>query len=125
VMKDRAKWMEGEMESTEPNKPDVLIMGATSNNPMIIGPRQLEMRYLWSRVYYSMTNPIKEPNLEQLVQFLGINIKMDGKSRPSRLLVPISPAFVISAMIAPTEETHLVGSSVMKLLINHTWHSAT
>jgi hypothetical protein len=25
VMEDRAKWMEGEMESTEPSKPDVFI----------------------------------------------------------------------------------------------------
>jgi hypothetical protein len=34
VMKDRAKWMEGEMESTEPNKPDVFIMGATPNKQL-------------------------------------------------------------------------------------------
>jgi hypothetical protein len=26
VMKDRAKWMEGEMELTEPSKPDVFII---------------------------------------------------------------------------------------------------
>jgi hypothetical protein len=69
---------------------------------------RLERRSFWSRVYYSMTNLVKEPNLEQLVQFLGINIKMDGKSRPSRPSVPISPASVISSMAAPTEETHPV-----------------
>jgi hypothetical protein len=57
----------------------------------------------WLRVYYSMTNPVKEPILEQLVQFLGINIKMDGKSRPFRPSVPISPASVIYAMASPTE----------------------
>jgi hypothetical protein len=64
---------------------------------------RLERRYFWPRVYYSMTNPVKEPILELLVQFLGINIKMDGKSRPSRPSVPISPASVISSMVAPTE----------------------
>jgi hypothetical protein len=62
---------------------------------------RLERRYFWSRVYYSMTNPVKEPILEQLVQFLGVNIKMYGKSRPSRTSVPISPASVISAMAFP------------------------
>jgi hypothetical protein len=31
VMKDRAKWMEGEVKSTEPNKPDVFIMRAMPN----------------------------------------------------------------------------------------------
>jgi hypothetical protein len=31
VMEDREKWMEGEMESTEPNKPDVFSVGATPN----------------------------------------------------------------------------------------------
>jgi hypothetical protein len=55
-----------------------------------------------------MTNPIKNPSLEQLVQFLGINIKMNGKSRSSRTSLPISPTSVISAMDAPTEETHPV-----------------
>jgi hypothetical protein len=34
VMKDRAKWMEGEMESTEPSKPDVFITGATPNKQL-------------------------------------------------------------------------------------------
>jgi hypothetical protein len=53
-----------------------------------------------------MTNPVKEPKLEQLVQFLGINIKMDGKSRPSRTSVPIFLASVISAIATPTEKTH-------------------
>jgi hypothetical protein len=31
VMKDQVKWMEGEVESTEPSKPDVFITGATPN----------------------------------------------------------------------------------------------
>jgi hypothetical protein len=70
--------------------------------------QRLERRSFWPRVYYSMTNLVKEPILEQLVQFLGINIKMDGKSRPSRPLVPISPASVIFSMATPTEETHPV-----------------
>jgi hypothetical protein len=55
-----------------------------------------------------MTNPVKEPILKHLVQLLGINIKMDGKSRPFRTLVPISPAYVISSIVAPTEKVHLV-----------------
>jgi hypothetical protein len=33
-MKDWAKWMEGEKESTEPNKTDVFIMGATPNKQL-------------------------------------------------------------------------------------------
>jgi hypothetical protein len=33
-MKDWVKWMEGEMESTEPNKLDVFIMGATPNKQL-------------------------------------------------------------------------------------------
>jgi hypothetical protein len=33
-MKDQVKWMEGEMESTEPNKPDVFITGATPNKQL-------------------------------------------------------------------------------------------
>jgi hypothetical protein len=72
--------------------------------------RRMERRYFWSRVHYSMTNPIKEPILEQLVQFLRINIKMDGKSRPSMASVPISPASVISAIVAPTEKSHPVAA---------------
>jgi hypothetical protein len=34
VMEDQAKWMEGEMESTEPSKPEVFIAGATPNKQM-------------------------------------------------------------------------------------------
>jgi hypothetical protein len=34
VMKDRAKWMEGEMELTEPSKPDVFITGAMPNKQL-------------------------------------------------------------------------------------------
>jgi hypothetical protein len=70
--------------------------------------RRLERRYFWSRVHYSMTNIVKEPSLEQLVQLFRINIKMDGKSRPFMALVPISPAYVISSIVAPTEKVHLV-----------------
>jgi hypothetical protein len=64
---------------------------------------RMEMRSFWPRVNYSMTNLVKKPILEQFVQFLGINIKMDGKSRPSRTSVPISLASVISLIVAPTE----------------------
>jgi hypothetical protein len=69
---------------------------------------RLEGGSLWSRLHYSLPDPVKEPNLEQLVQFLGINLKMNGKSRPSRPSVPVSPSFVISAIVAPTVETHPV-----------------
>ena len=34
VMKDWAKWMEGEMESTEPNKTNVFITGETPNKEL-------------------------------------------------------------------------------------------
>jgi hypothetical protein len=67
---------------------------------------RLEGGSLWSRVYYSMTNLVKESNLEQMVQLLGINIKMNGKSSPYRPSVPISPVPFIYAMAAPIEETH-------------------
>ena len=64
---------------------------------------RLEGGSLWSRLYYSLLDLVKEPNLEQLVQFLGINIKMNGKSRPSRPSVTVSSASVISAIVATTE----------------------
>jgi hypothetical protein len=69
-----------------------------------------------------MANPIKEPNLEQLVQFLRVNVKMDRKSRPPMASIPISPASVILTIVASTEKSHPVANclSVMKLLINHT-----
>jgi len=69
---------------------------------------RLEGRSFWSRLYYSLPNPVKEPNLEQLVQFLGVNIKMYGKYRHSRISVPISSTSIIFAMVSPTEETHPV-----------------
>jgi hypothetical protein len=69
--------------------------------------RRLERGYFWSRVHYSMANPIKEPNLEQMVQLLRIIVKMDRKSRPPMASVPISPASVISTIAAPTEKYHL------------------
>jgi hypothetical protein len=69
---------------------------------------RLEGRSLWSRVYYSFPNPVKEPKLEQLVQFLGINIKMNEESRPSRTSVLVSSSSIISSMAAPTEENHHV-----------------
>jgi hypothetical protein len=69
---------------------------------------KLERGSFWLSVYYSMTNPFKEPILEPLVQFLGINIKRDGKSRPSRTTVPISLASVISSIVAPTKKSHHV-----------------
>jgi hypothetical protein len=55
-----------------------------------------------------MTNLVKEPSLEQVVQFLGISIKMNGKYRPSRPSVPISPTSIISTMVALIEETNHV-----------------
>jgi hypothetical protein len=69
---------------------------------------RLERRYFWSRVHYSMTNPIKEPILEQLVQFFRIGVKMDRKSRPSMASVPISPASIIFSSVSPTEKSHHV-----------------
>jgi hypothetical protein len=69
---------------------------------------RLKGRSLWSRLYYSLPDPVKEPNLEQLVQFLGVNIKMNGESRPSRPSVPVTSSSIISSMAAPAEETHPV-----------------
>jgi hypothetical protein len=71
-------------------------------------------RSLWSRLYYPLPNLVEEPNLEKLVQFLGVSIKMNGESRPSRPSVPVTSSSIISAMVAPVEETHpvCVNSSV-------------
>jgi hypothetical protein len=57
-----------------------------------------------------MNNLVTKPSLEQLVQFLGINIKMNGKYRPSRTSGTISPTSVISTMVSRTEETHPVAT---------------
>jgi hypothetical protein len=57
-----------------------------------------------------MANPIKEPSLEQRVQFLRVNIKMDRKSRPPMASIPISPASVISTIAASTEKDHPVAT---------------
>jgi hypothetical protein len=63
---------------------------------------------LWSRLYYSLLDPVKEPSLEQLVQFLGVNIKMNGESMSSRPSAPVTSSSIISTMASPTEETHHV-----------------
>jgi hypothetical protein len=60
------------------------------------------MRSFRSRVHYYMANLIKEPILEQLVQFLRINVKMYRKSRPPMACIPISPASVIFSIVAST-----------------------
>jgi hypothetical protein len=70
--------------------------------------RRLERGYFWSRVHYPMANPIKEPILEQLVQFLWVNVKMYIKYRPPMASIPISPAYVISTIVASTEKSHPV-----------------
>jgi hypothetical protein len=57
-----------------------------------------------------MANTIKEHILEQLVQFLRVNVKMDRKSRPSMALIPMSPASIISTIAASTEKSHLVAT---------------
>jgi hypothetical protein len=85
---------------------DFWLQGNMRRNENYRDVERLEGGSLWLRVYYSMNNLVKSPILEQLVQFLGINIKMNGKSRPSRTYIPISPASVISTMAYPTEETH-------------------
>jgi hypothetical protein len=38
---------------------------------------RLEGRPLWSGLNYPFPNPIEEPNLKQMVQLLGVNIKMN------------------------------------------------
>jgi hypothetical protein len=60
--------------------------------------------------------------LKQLVQFLGVNIKMNRESRPSRPSVPVTSSSIISAMATPAEENHPVcnNSSVTKSLIDYT-----
>jgi hypothetical protein len=71
---------------------------------------RLEGRSLWSRLYYSFPNPVKEPSLEQLVQFLGISIEMNGESRPYRPSILVSSSSIISSMVSPTEEIHPVAT---------------
>jgi hypothetical protein len=72
--------------------------------------RRLERGYFWSRVHYSMDNPIKEPSLEQLVQLLRVNVKMDRKSRPPMDSIPISRASVISTIVASIEKANPVAT---------------
>jgi hypothetical protein len=69
---------------------------------------RLEGRSLWSRLYYSFPDLVKETNLEQLVQFLEVIIKMNRESRPSRPSILVTSSSIISSMNAPTEETHPV-----------------
>jgi hypothetical protein len=38
---------------------------------------RLEGRPLWSRLNCPFHNPIEEPNLKQLIQLMGIDIKMN------------------------------------------------
>jgi hypothetical protein len=38
---------------------------------------RLEGGSLWSRMHYPLPNPIEEPILKQLVQLMGVNIKMN------------------------------------------------
>jgi hypothetical protein len=92
-----------------------------NGNAMDVLRRMKRGRY-WTRVNYSMENPIKEPILEKLVQFLRIDVKMDGKSRPPLALNLISPASVISAIATSTKKISYYSSNslVMELLINHT-----
>jgi hypothetical protein len=78
--------------------------------------RTMKRGYFWSRVHSPMTNPIKEPSLEQLVQFLRVNVKMDRKSRPPMALVPISPASDISTTVASTEKSHPVATFCHQLI---------
>jgi hypothetical protein len=55
-----------------------------------------------------MANPIKEPILEQMVQLLRVNIKIDRKYRPSMTSIPISHASVILTIVASTKKDHPV-----------------
>ena len=57
-----------------------------------------------------MANLIKEPNLEQLVQFLWVSVKMDRKSRPHMALIQISTASVIFSIVVCTEKSHHVAT---------------
>jgi hypothetical protein len=61
-------------------------------------------------MHYSMTNPIKEPILEQLVHLLRINVKMDRKASPPMASIPISFSSVISSIVAPTKKIHHVAA---------------
>jgi hypothetical protein len=69
--------------------------------------RRLERGSFWSRVHYPMSNRIKEPNIEQLVQLLRVSVKIDRKYRPPMASIPISLASFIST-IASTEKSHPV-----------------
>jgi hypothetical protein len=69
---------------------------------------RLEGRSLWSRMYYPLSDLVEEPNLKQLVQLLGINIKMNRESRPSRPSIPVTSSSIVSSMASYAEETHPV-----------------
>jgi hypothetical protein len=72
--------------------------------------RRLEMGSFYLRVHYSIPNPIKEHNLEQLVQLLRVRVTMDRKYRPLMASIPISPTSVISAIVSSTEKTHPIAT---------------
>jgi hypothetical protein len=57
-----------------------------------------------------MANAIKEPNLEQLVQFLRVDVKMDRKCRPLMASISISPTSVILTTAASTEKSHPIAT---------------
>jgi hypothetical protein len=46
---------------------------------------------------------VEEPNLEQLVYFLGVRIKMNGESRSFIPSVPVTYSSIVSSMFSPTE----------------------
>jgi hypothetical protein len=51
---------------------------------------------------------VEEPNLENMVQFLGVIIKMYGEPRSSVTPFPISPTYFTSTIIASAEKSHFV-----------------
>jgi hypothetical protein len=68
----------------------------------------LEGRFLWSGLYYPFPDLVEEPILKQLVQLLGVIIKMNREYMPSRPSVLVTSPSSISAMDALAEENHPV-----------------
>jgi hypothetical protein len=73
----------------------------------------LEGRPLWSRLNYTLANPIEEPILKNTVQILSIDIKMYLESGPSRRSILVTSYPIIFSMTASAEETHPVCNNLL------------
>jgi hypothetical protein len=68
--------------------------------------KDLEGRPFRPRLDYSLSNPIKEPIMEQLAKLFRINIEMYLELRPPWSSVSVTSTSVSLAMASPNEKTH-------------------